>query len=122
MRNISDTTASWLVVLGLLGALALTAFIPTHSNAARDVQEPGVQRLGHTGELADAAATARAPTISVPAEDLWWTPSEDWNFTPPEGPAHDSLASAEPVAMKRVAGEAPRAWFCNFFRLRGPTT
>jgi hypothetical protein len=124
MRNISDTTASWLVVLGLLGGLAVSAFIPTHGDAARDVQEPAVQRLGHSSsELADAAANARVPnTNAVPPEELWWAPSEDWNFAPPQAEAGDALASAEHVAMKKVAGEPPRTWFCNFFRLRGPTT
>jgi hypothetical protein len=124
MRNISDTTATWMVVLVLLGGLALSAFIPTRGNGARDVMEPSVQRLGHiSSELADAAANARVPkTNAVPPEELWWTPSEDWNFMPPEKTSGESIASAEPVAIKKVVGEAPRAWFCNFFRLRGPTT
>jgi hypothetical protein len=124
MRNISDTTASWLVVLGLLAGLAVSAFIPTRDDGARDVLEPAVQRLGHSAsELADAAANARVPkNNAVPPEELWWAPSEEWNLKQPEIAAGDSMASAEPVAVKKVVGEAPRTWFCNFFRLRSPTT
>ena len=122
MRNISDTTATWFVVLGLLAALALTSFLPAQSEARRDVQEPAVQRLSRTSsELSDAAANARVPSSRhVPADELWWTPSEQWNFVAPSSGPDDVLAQAD-APVKRVAGEPHRTWFCSLFRLRTPT-
>ena len=122
MRNISDTTATWFVVLGLLAALALTSFLPAQGEARRDVQEPSVQRLSRTSsELSDAAANARVPSSRhVPADELWWTPSEQWNFVAPSSGPDDVLAQAD-APVKRVAGEPHRTWFCSLFRLRTPT-
>jgi hypothetical protein len=123
MRNISDTTATWFVVLGLLAALALTSFLPAQGEARRDAQEPAVQRLSRTSsELSDAAANARVPSSRhVPADELWWTPSEQWNFVAPSAGPDDVLAQAE-APLKRVAGEPHRTWFCSLFRLRSPAT
>lgn len=124
MRNISDTTATWLVVLGLLLGLGLTSFLPTQEDLRRDVQEPSVQRLTHvTSELADAAAHARTPSsATVPAEEFWWTPpSEQWNATEPGAGTSDILVQAE-APLKRVVAEPHRTWFCNLFRFRSPTT
>lgn len=123
MRNISDTTATWFVVLGLLVAVALTSFLPAHSEARRDVQEPAVQRLSLTSsELAEAAANARVPAgRHVPAEDLWWVPGEQWNSIDPAAAPDEILAQAE-APMKRVAAEPHRTWFCSLFRARMPTT
>src|SRR5262249_2045293 len=121
MRNISDTTATWLVGLGLLLGLSLTAFLPTQEDLRRDVQEPAVQRLTHSSsELADAAAHARTPSQgNVPAEEFWWTPSEQWNGIEPGAGAHDALVQAE-TPLKRVVAEPHRTWFCNLFRFRAP--
>lgn len=123
MRNISDTTATWFVVLGLLAALALTSFLPAQSEVRSDVQEPAVQRLSHTSsELSDAAANARVPAGRyVPADELWWTPSEQWNSIAPSSGPDDVLAQAD-APVKRVVDDPHRTWFCNLFRLRTPTT
>lgn len=123
MRNISDTTATWFVVLGLLAALAMTSFLPAQGEARRDVQEPSVQRLSRTSsELSDAAANARVPAgRNVPADELWWAPSEQWNSIAPSSGPDDVLAQAD-APVKHVAGEPYRTWFCNLFRLRTSTT
>ncbi len=123
MRNISDTTATWFVVLGLLAALGLTSFLPAQGEARRDVQEPSVQRLSLTSsELSDAAANARVPAgRHVPADELWWSPSEQWNTIAPSSGSDDALAQAE-APLKRVVGEPHRTWFCSLFRLRTPAT
>ena len=103
MRNISDTTATWFVVLGLLAALALTSFLPAQGEARSDVQEPSVQRL------------------SLTSSELWWTPSEQWNTIAPSSGPDEALAQAD-APLKRVAGEPHRTWFCSLFRLRTPAT
>jgi hypothetical protein len=123
MRNISDTTATWFVVLGLLAALALTSFLPSHSEARREFQEPSVQRLSLTSnELAEAAANARVPAgHNVPADELWWAPSEQWNAIAPSAGPDDLLAQAD-MPTKRVVAEPHRTWFCNLFRFRTPST
>lgn len=126
MRNISDTTASWLVVLGLVTALGLTSFWPM-PGARSDVQEPAVQRLSRAAsETAAAAANARVPRTNViPTEELWWTPSEEWNFLDPLAASSATLAQAEPLIRKvaePVASTPKTTWFCNLFRTRSPAT
>jgi hypothetical protein len=126
MRNISDTTATWFVVLGILGILALTSLLPTHSEARREFQEPSVQRLSlNSSELADAAANARVPAgHSDPVDELWWAPSEQSPSTIAPGAGHgqgDLLVQAD-MPTKRVAAEPHRTWFCSLFRFRTPST
>lgn len=123
MRNISDTTATWFVLLGLLGALALSSFLPSHGEARREFQEPSVQRLSlGSSELADAAANARVPSGQhVPADELWWAPAEQWESVAPAAGPGDLLVEAD-MPTKRVAAEPHRTWFCSLFRSRAPAT
>ena len=124
MRNISDTTASWLVVVGLIAALGLSSFWPMTSMHS-GVIEPAVQRLSRTAsETAAAAANARVPrTNAIPTEELWWTPSEEWNYLDPANAPRDVLVQAD-QHIRKVAEPADSrfAWFCNLFRARPPTT
>lgn len=123
MRNISDTTATWFVVLGLLGVLALTSFLPSHSEARREFQEPSVQRLSlNSSELADAAANAGVPAgHNEPADELWWAPAEQGNSIAPGAGPGDLLVQVD-MPTKRVATEPHRTWFCGLFRSRTPST